>query len=466
VSRLYEGKRPPLTKFEKARSAQFGRRQATRSVQELSKAAPPTITVRYAKTDLRYWLAVTFRQTYARYGSTRRVRNWAAKIQHAGRRETFNLGTPNKTAAASRARQIYLSLQSSGWEVTVGKFKPKPELVQKVSVTVGEFLREIKTTLLARPKTIESYCRAFRMIVANICGIEGGPEKYDYVRGGREQWLARINAIKLREITPDKVHRWKIQFIRRAGNDPVKQRAARISANSLMRQAKSLFSPKILKFVRLDVKSTPFEGVPFEPRQSMRYRSSFDVVQLISLAQQQLPIEQLKIFLLAIMAGLRRNEIDKLEWSAFREIDNIIRIEPTRYFQPKTEDSSGDVEVDAQLMSFFRRLRARATKTFVINSDVRPRVDATYSHYRCNRHFTALTKWLQRHGVGANRPLHTLRKEYGSQMCAKHGIYAASYALRHSDIGITSQHYLDRRRRATLGFGKLLKEAARRINQK
>jgi hypothetical protein len=53
-------------------------------------------------------------------------------------------------------------------------------------------------------------------------------------------------------------------------------------------------------------------------------------------------------------------------------------------------------------------------------------------------------------------PLHTLRKEFGSQMCAKHGIYAASRALRHGDIAITSQHYLDRRRRATVGLGNLL----------
>ena len=44
-------------------------------------------------------------------------------------------------------------------------------------------------------------------------------------------------------------------------------------------------------------------------------------------------------------------------------------------------------------------------------------------------------------------------------MCAKHGIYAASHALRHADIQITSQHYLDRKRRATVGMGHLLASA-------
>ena len=73
-----------------------------------------------------------------------------------------------------------------------------------------------------------------------------------------------------------------------------------------MRQAKSLFAPEMLKFIRLDLSGAlPFEGIKFEQRQSMRYRSSFDVEQVIKAAQSELPVEQLKIFLLAIMAGLR-----------------------------------------------------------------------------------------------------------------------------------------------------------------
>ena len=188
----------------------------------------------------------------------------------------------------------------------------------------------------------------------------------------------------------------------------------------------------------------------------MRYRSNFEVEEVIQAAQSELPAEQLKIFLLAIMAGLRRNEIDKLEWTAFRWDTGVIRIEATSYFQPKSEDSTGDVEVDPELLDIFRGFNAQAKGSFVIESLVEARPAATYAHYRCQREFESLTKWLRSHGVTGNRPLHTLRKEYGSQICAKHGIYAASHALRHADIAITSQHYLDRRRRATVGMGHLL----------
>src|SRR5262249_31585974 len=158
-------------------------------------------------------------------------------------------------------------------------------------------------------------------------------------------------------------------------------------------------------------------GVSFEKRQSMRYRSTFDVYKLISAAQNELPTEQLKILLLAVMAGLRRNKIDKLELSAFRWNETVIRIGVDRDFYPKAEDSLGDVEVDPELLAVFRRFHRRAKASFVVQSSVAPRPDATYSHYRCQRHFEALTGWLRAEGVTSNMPLHVLRKEFGSQIC-------------------------------------------------
>lgn len=433
-------------------------RRNMKSVQEVSKQkAASAGTGRHAKTDVRYWERAIFQPTYTRDGKTRIVGEWAAKMQHLGRRETFSLGSANKAAASSRAKEIYLSLQSAGWDATLEKFKPKVERGSRSVATVGEFLAEVKAKASGRPKTVQGYCRALRTIVADILGIDGGKAKYDYRTGGRNKWLAQVEAVKLAEVSPELVHKWKLRFLRRAGNDPLKQRAARISVNSLMRQAKSLFAPAVLKFIQLKVPDAlPFAGVGFEPRQSMRYRSGFDIEEVICAARGELPADQMKAFLLAIMAGLRRNEIDKLEWAAFRWNEGVIRIEATRFFQPKSEDSTGDVEVDPELMEVFRGFRASATGDFVIESPNAARPDATYSHYRCERDFKALTRWLRAHGVTGNTPLHTLRKEYGSQMCAKHGIYAASYALRHADIAITSQHYLDSKRRATVGMGHLL----------
>lgn len=156
------------------------------------------------------------------------------------------------------------------------------------------------------------------------------------------------------------------------------------------------------------------------------------------------------------MAGLRRNEIDKLPWSAFRWNEGIIRIETTQHFAPKTSDSGGDVPIDKELSALFRGWHAKATGTFVIEADGEPVTGVTYAHYRAHQQFDALIAWLRAKGVSAPKPLHELRKEFGSQLCAKYGIYAASRMLRHADIGITAQHYLDQKERVTIGMGNLL----------
>jgi integrase len=434
---------------------QKGSRLSIKSVQEVSKQSSQ-VRLRHSKSDVRYWQQAIFQPSYTRHGVKRNVGHWAVKVQHGGRRETIPLGTANKTAAANKAKEFYLCLQSSGWDEALLKFKPKSFWSNSSITTVGEFLQAVETVWSGNPKTIYDYARAFRKIVSDYFQIDGGTSKFDYRSGGRDAWVQKVDRIKLRDLTPDKVQKWKVNFLRRAGSNPVKKRAASISVNSLLRQAKSLFAPAVLRFIKLEIPCSPFEGVAFEPRRSMRYQSSFDVGSLIRAAQKELPQEQFKIFLLAIMAGLRRNEIDKLEWRAFDWDKGVISIRATSHFAPKSEDSTGDVEVDPEVMDLFRGYSARSTSDFVIESTVSVRPQGTYSHYRCQKHFGALAKWLRDHGVDANRPLHTLRKEYGSQVCAKHGIYAASRALRHSDIAITSQHYLDKRQSMVVGLGRLL----------
>src|SRR5262249_15371827 len=143
----------------------------------------------------------------------------------------------------------------------------------------------------------------------------------------------------------------------------------------------------------------PFDGVAFYRRESMRYQSTVDIETLISDAMGELPQEQLKIFLLATMAGLRRDEIDKLQWQAFRWKEGTIRIETTTHFTPKSSDSAADVPIDKELASLFLGWRAKATGPFVIEADGEARIGATYTHYRAQPHFDSLIKWLRSKGV-------------------------------------------------------------------
>jgi integrase len=112
--------------------------------------------------------------------------------------------------------------------------------------------------------------------------------------------------------------------------------------------------------------------------------------------------------------------------------------------------------VDPQLMELFRGYSARARGPFVIESDADPKPDVTYEYHRCQKTFKRLVNWLRSKGLAGNKPLHALRKEFGSLINAKAGIHASSRALRHANVTVTDMYYADSRARVTVGLGQLL----------
>ena len=320
----------------------------------------------HSKNDIRYWQERLYKEE--REGHVDSC--YSVRIAHGGRRERFQLGTANKYEAAAKARTIYQSLVVNSWDATLAKFK-KAMAPRKTDVTIGEFLSEIHALHASRAKTLESYAGSLRMIVASIAGLPEG------IRGGspegRRIRKERIDALKLSILSPARIQKWREAFLVRAGNDPMKQRAARVSANSFIRQARSLFSPKYLAELGTIVMPDPlpFAGVKLEKRSMPRYQSSFDVLELIQSAVGELAEsepEQFKIFVLAVMAGLRKGEIDKLEWSRFNWTAGTVNIGPTAFFQTKSDDSTRSVWIPPQMLEAFRAYRARATGRFVIES--------------------------------------------------------------------------------------------------
>ena len=419
---------------------------------------------RFPKSDIRYWLRSVFRRRY-RYNKRRmRVGHYSVQLTFQRRREEFALGTANKSAAAAQAKEIYQFLRANGWDATIAKFKAvsSPE-DDGVVTTAGEYIERVQaTTSSIRARTLAEYIRCYRRILAGAFGIDD-PKKYDYRKDGRARWLERVHAIALAKITPHRIQAWKVAFLASAGQSPTKQRSARISVNSALRGARSLFSSRRTKFVKLPAGFvSPFASVPLEPRQSMRYRSSFDIEFVLRDAIRELndsEPETLKVILLAAACGLRRAEIDSLSWGAFDFTKRILHIEPNEHFQPKSEDSIGAIDLEPELAALFHQFKDKSRGPFVIDSHLRPTANASYARYRCQPVFERVTRWLAKHGVQGKKPLHLLRKEFGSRVCDRHGIYLASRSLRHSDVATTAAHYLDKKATATAGLGHLLSPA-------
>jgi len=148
---------------------------------------------------------------------------------------------------------------------------------KKADITVSEYLEAVRSKCTIKPLTRTGYETCFRRIVADICSIYAGSK---YGGPGRDLWLSKVNAVKLIKITPDKVKDWQTAYLNRAGLDPLSQRRAKTSCNTTIRQARSLFSKKILKAVSAVVtlpSPLPFDGIEYEPRQSLKYTSQIDL---------------------------------------------------------------------------------------------------------------------------------------------------------------------------------------------
>jgi integrase len=413
-----------------------------------------------SKTHQDYWTNRLRKRDYRDTdGTTKTVDEWQVYIQHKGRREWFQLGSSNKVVAAKRAAEIYQSLKVIGWDETIIKFKGVMH-VKKKSCTIGEFIAAVEATKSISTKTAANYYRWLRAIAAHLKGIQNDKTKYNYKSGGLSKWREKVDAIPLAYLTPEKVRKWQREFIAKHKDDPVQLRKTEHSANSAIRNARALFSPKLLKQLKdIEIPSPhPFEGVDMVKSGSMRYNSKVDVPKLVKDAEAALAKkepQQFKIFLLSLFAGLRRNEIDKLLWSSIDFDQGIVRIEVTQYFTPKTETSIGNIPVDPKVLEILKTYKKSTKGIFVVESKVEPKLGTKYPHYRANRDFEHLSAWLRSWGIDTALPLHTLRKEYGRLVTEQYGIYAASRALRHGSIGITAAHYADDKRQILVKMDNL-----------
>ena len=359
-----------------------------------------------------------------------------------------------------------MELRTLGWPVTLKKRKPEAE--QKSVTTVGDFIDAVKSQYVGQNRTIEDYSRNFRRLVADLFNIERpAREKYDYVNGGRLDWIQKVNAIPLVDITAQKIQAWRVAYLNRAGDNLEKRRRAQSSVNAVLRLSRSLFAQKQLELMVFDPPLiSPFQKIKLEPEGDMRYRGAVDVVMLVKTALTELADrpELLKAFLLFVCAGVRRAEADALEWSAFDFSNSTIHIGPTQYLHVKSKKSIGDVDLDEETCALFRGYYARRQSNFVIESEIQPRPRATYSHYRCAKIFQALCDWLRGQGLNTRSPIHDLRREFGSLINQQHGLLAASQQLRHADVSITAKFYVGKKARTAVGLGHLLSEKEKVIS--
>jgi len=413
-----------------------------------------------SKADSRFWLQAG--KLFKWEGSP----NYSIQIQFKGRRMAFTTGTGNREAAAKTASGIYSDLLALGAEATLAKHRPqtaKPETV----ATVGEWIAAARTVSEANASTFNCYQCSLRKIVGDILGVKRTKKRFGPRKGGAAEYRTELDAASLDVLSLPAIQKWRLEYVKRA-KTPAQERSRMTSCNSTVRQARSLFAGKIVKFltdVRLP-EPPPFAGVEFFPKQSAKYFSRIDAKALLQAAHAGLAVKDEPAFLvmlLALSAGLRRGEIDSLCWHQIDFDRLLVRIESTDAAHLKTTDSRDEVALDENVVALLRGFRVRAKAkgdAFVIQNEVSKKQHSgpgTYGQrYRADAVFDRLNKWLRAHGVKARKPLHELRKELGSLVTAEHGIYAASRVLRHSNVATTAAHYSDLKTRPVVDVGAWL----------
>ena len=413
-----------------------------------------------SKTHSDYWKSRVLKQSYTRDGERFTCPDYAVRIQFAGRRELFPLGTANKSTAAGKAAKIYASLVANGWGPTLAEFKPEIVKERKAG-TVGEVIVAASEEATVRPRSLAQYVGAFRQLAAEIAGVDGGKDRYAYRSPAYGEWLAKVDAVPLSAITPELVKAWRARRIA-AKTDPRERRSAEVSANTTIRQAKALFGAKLIGSIRASVELPavlPFEGVPVSKLKS-RFRPEVSAEWLFNVGTTDLAKdrpEEFKALVLCLLAGLRRAEADTLTWSQIDLAEGKVFVRTTEFFAPKSEDGEREIDLSPDAVALFRGFLDASDKdpVFVLKGGP-AKPSCRYQYYRADcapfQTWHKLTAWLSSKGVHARKAVHTLRKQAGALIHQWHGIEAARAFLGHSDIATTSDFYVGRKPKTTVDF--------------
>jgi integrase len=393
---------------------------------------------RPAKSSIDYWKeAVTPRMIRGTPTPELYVR-----FRESGRDVWVCLNTPNRSSAATKARDLWLNVKAKGIDVAIAEFNPKSAPRPARSATVGELIAEARALTSVRPATLLLYESSLRRLVAGVRGMTAaGSVFYHKSKEGAER-RAKIDATSLDVLGAAEVEQWRRAYIS-AAPDEIARVSAKNTTSSIIRNARGFFSAEMLKLlapkIRLPV-PTPLVGV--SAGSSMRrFKTNVNPRTLYAAALAELKGDTLTAFLLCLTAGLRKSEADFLEWDNVDLASGFINITTTRYFVPKTSESERTTPIPPDVVAHLTRLRAKNTKAELILNGLNPAAPRHPKAYRCPC-WSPLAVWLRTKGFVSQNPIHELRKLSGSLVNAVAGLEAARRHLGHRNITTTAASYV------------------------
>jgi integrase len=460
------------------------------------------------RTSQKFWAERLKHRTWEKDGELVVSNSYYVRIKHHGQRKEVNLHSADKGEAARRATYFFKVLVAQGWEAAEATLRAPGEKPKAKSCTIGEYINAARKHFDGLRSTFEDYAKAFRRIVAESLNVtpegledrafakaeelalaelrkaqaegqKGVPPRhhlrdkskeekawlsrragnlyqeavarlrYDYTGKGNEAWAQAVDRLPLSKITSAVVNKWQTAKVNAAGESNTRARnSAATTVRSAMRQARALFSKKILEHVRKDIvnvpEALPFDGLEIARAKIKRFRVQIGLPELVEAAQKELATdrEATKAFYLAAGGGLRKREMDALTWDNVNTKLNLLTVAVSEHYALKTDDSEREIPLEPEVMDFLaqcQKLDKAKAGDFVIKGD--HSAGGRSRLYRCEKVFARLIAWLKAQGVNDQKPIHYLRKLAGDLLSQQAGIYAASSYLGHSSVKVTQEYY-------------------------
>ncbi len=420
-----------------------------------------------SKNTAAYWSKKIFLEQKPGWSSS----HYFVRIQAHGIRRKLKLKSSIKEEAAREAAALWNSISANGWpsnndnadSTSTTPGETPGSLVQHI--TVESWVLFVSTSSNSRPETVSKYAESLRTIVGEILGLE---------RRRSAKTKAAILATQIDFLTKSAVQKWVDQRLARAKLlNPVRQRRAHNTIRTLLRNARGLFTNELLELESappLGISPPPFYGIRPPPKSGSSYVSRFNAEALIVKARTDLAIpprdgaspeealffEQWKILYLALVAGLRYNEIDRLMARDISRNEGKVNIRLHEGFLPKTTASEGQVLVGEEAKKTIAAMLDHTEDGWFLKANHSNRAPK----YRAGLSHDATVSWLRSYEENGIRPfadvpkpIHELRKEAGTLVNSQHGLVEAKTFLRHGSIATTAAYYVGTKGTITTGLG-------------
>ncbi len=364
------------------------------------------------------------------------------RMKEKGHAVWFNLATANRTTAATKARDIWQTVQVKGLDAALADFRPQSAPRAARSATVGQFLTEAKVLANVRPSTLAQYEISVRRLVAGVLGMKAEGSVFYHGSDEAKAWRAKVEGASLDVLAPSRVEAWRKAYVA-AAPDELARIAKKNTTAALIRNARGFFTPALVKLIGERIclpDPLPLSGLA-TGSSTRRFKSTVDPRKLYAAALAELSGDELTAFRLCIVAGLRKGEADMLPWDHVDLDGALVTVAPTKWFLPKTKESQRSTPIPADVVLHLRaRREANPAAEFVL-SGLDPTKKRTAKVYRCAC-WKTLAAWLRTKGFASLNPIHELRKLSASVVNSMAGLEAARRHCGHGNIATTAAIYV------------------------